>query len=108
MIPLEDIERLYEAVKALRDERRKAERISKRAFAAEGRQRQKASVDLNWQAMHVERLTAAAHAAAVDAGIADLRDPSYYADRVSRPSAWHDYRWTPALPRALATAGDAP
>jgi len=94
----------------LRDESRKAERISKRAFSAEGRQRQKAHVDLNWQAMYIEHLIAFAHAAAVDAGIAEsvrsksLRRQGVASKRMARLSMDPSGPWTPAAPRALAAA----
>lgn len=102
MIPLEDIERLFEICRRLRDERKKAARLSDRALsAASGKAAQKANVDLNWAAMHVGKIEAELHAAAVDAGIADLRDPDHYAERVAKPSSWHSYPWTPAQPRSL-------
>lgn len=103
MTPLSDIEALYVAVKNLRSERIKAERLSLKA-AQRGmspKQSQKASVDLSWQAMHVAKLEADVHAAAVDAGIADLREPDHYRERTVRPSGWHEYLVIPAKPRCL-------
>ena len=100
MIDLVAIERMFDICKRLRDERRKAEKLSERARNADaGKPSQKATVDLNWQAMHVVKLEADLHAAAVDAGIADRREETHYEERVARPSAWHDYPWTPAQPR---------
>lgn len=102
MIPLEEVERLYEICRRLRDERKKAAKLSDRCLSApSGKAAQKANIDLNWAAMHVGKIEAELHAAAVDAGIADIRDASHYAERVARPSHWHAYPWTPAQPRAM-------
>lgn len=98
--PLDDIEALYSAVKLLRDERRKMQKLSDKARDAEGhKSRSKATVDLNWQAFHVNRLEHAAHAAAVDAGLADLRDQSAYATYSVKLTGWHEYEVVPAKPR---------
>lgn len=103
--PLEDIEALFDAVKRFRDERRKMERLSEKAFNAEGPKAiSKANVDLNWQAVHVNRIEAEVHAKAVDCGVADLREPEHYGERISHNSSWHKYPWTPARPRALGPA----
>lgn len=99
--PLDDIEALYAAVKNLRDERRKMQRLSDKARDADSaRQRSKSTVDLNWQAFHVTRLEHAAHAAAVDAGLADLRPADHYRPYTVNLSGWHTYEMVPALPRS--------
>lgn len=102
MAPLEDIERLYDAVKLLRDERRKAAKLSERAANADlGKASQKASVDLNWQAFHVAGLEHAVHAAAVDCGYADLRSAAHYRPYTVKLTGFHEYEQVPAKPRAL-------
>lgn len=103
---LEDIEVLFEAVKNLRNERRKMEKLSERAFNAEGpKASQKANVDLNWQAFHVNRLEHVAHAAAVDCGLADLRDHSHYQPYSVKLTGFHEYEVVPPKPRDLSTIG---
>jgi hypothetical protein len=99
---LDDIERLFDAVKNLRDERRKMQKLSDRALAAEGpKASQKANVDLNWQAFHVNRLEHAAHAAAVDCGLADLREPSHYRTYSVKLTGFHEYEVVPPKPRSM-------
>lgn len=99
---LDDIEALYAAVKTLRDERRKMAKLSDKAFHAEGHKaRSKSTVDLNWQAFHVNRLEHAAHAAAVDAGLADLRPADHYKPYSVKLTGWHEYEVVPQRPRSL-------
>lgn len=98
----DDVEDLFNAVKLLRDERRKMQRLSEKARLAEGQKaRRKATVDLDWQAAHVAKVEALVHARAVDCGLADLREPEHYRERISHNSPWHKYPWSPELPRAL-------
>lgn len=100
--PLEDIEALFTAVKNLRDERRKMAKLSDKAFTAEGQKaRSKSTVDLNWQAFHVTRLEHAAHAAAVNAGIADIRPADHYRPYTVKLTGWHEYEMVPAIPRGV-------
>lgn len=102
--PLDDIEALYAAVKVLRDERRKMQRLSDKARDAEGHKaRSKSTVDLNWQAFHVTRLEHAAHAAAVNAGLADLRSREHYATYTVNLSGFHTYEMVPAKPKDWRT-----
>ena len=99
---LEDVERLFDAVKILRDERRKMEKLSERAFKAEGfKARSKSTVDLNWQAFHVTRLEHVVHAAAVDCGVADARKPEEYRPYSVKLTGFHEYGVTPTLPRGV-------
>lgn len=99
---LSDIEELFEAVKVLRDERRKMAKLSDRAFNVEGsKAQQKANVDLNWQAFHVGRLEHKAHAAAVNAGLAEPRPAERYEPYTVKLSGFHEYEVVPPLPRAL-------
>lgn len=99
---LEDIEALFAAVKNLRDERRKMARLSERAMsAAQGKSSQKANVDLNWQAFHVNKIEHAAHAAAVDCGIADARDPEHYRPYSVNLTGFHVYEVVPQKPRGF-------
>lgn len=103
---IEDVERLFDAVKNLRDERRKMQKLSDKALAAEGpKASQKANVDLNWQAFHINRIEHAVHAAAVDCGFADLRDPGHYQTYSVKLTGFHEYEVVPAKPRDfIATA----
>lgn len=100
--PLEDVERLYEAVKELRAERRKMAKLSEKARTAPlGKPSQKATTDLNWQAHHVNRLEHRVHAAAVDCGVADLRGPDHYKPYSVRLTGFHEYEVVPDKPRSL-------
>ena len=99
---LDDVENLFNAVKNLRDERRKMQKLSDKALAAEGpKASQKANVDLNWQAFHVNRLEHTVHAAAVDCGLADLREPEHYRPYSVKLTGFHEYEVVPQKPRDL-------
>lgn len=99
---LEDIEELFEAVKVLRDERKKMAKLSHQAFQAEGpKAQQKANVELNWQAFQVGRLEHKAHAAAVNAGVAEARAAERYAPYTVKLSGFHEYEVVPPLPRCM-------
>jgi len=99
--PLEDVEALFEAVKLLRTERRKMAKLSERARNADHSKAQKTTVDLNWQAFHVNRLEHAAHAAAVNCGLANLREPADYRPYSVKLTGFHEYEVVPPKPRAL-------
>lgn len=99
---LEDVERLFGFVKQLRDERRKMQKLSDRALHAEGpKASQRANVDLNWQAFHVNKIEHSVHAAAVDCGLADARDPEHYRPYSVKLTGFHEYEVVPAKPRSL-------
>lgn len=100
--PLEDVEALFTAVKNLRDERRKMAKLSEKARnAALGKSSQKANVDLNWQAFHVNRIEHAVHAAAVNCGVADPRDREHYRPYTVKLTGFHEYEVVPPKPRAF-------
>jgi hypothetical protein len=104
--PLKDVEALFDAVKHLRDERRKMERLSEKAMKADaGPAYQKAVTNLNWQAHHVVRLEHTAHAAAVDCGLADLREPDHYRPYTVKLTGFHEYEVKPCLPLQLSKGG---
>lgn len=102
--PLEDVEALFEAVKLLRDERRKMAKLSEKAANAPLGKSQKFSVDLNWQAFHVAGIEHRVHAAAVDCGLADLRSDAHYLPYTVRLTGFHEYEQVPAKPRAFSEA----
>ena len=104
--PLEDIERLYDAVKNLRDERRKMQKLSDKALHAQGpKASQKANVDLNWQAFHINKIEHQVHAAAVDCGYADLRGADSYRTYSVKLTGFHEYEVVPPKPRDFSTIG---
>lgn len=99
---IEDVERLYDVVKNLRDERRKMAKLSDKALHANGpKASQKANVDLNWQAFHVNKIEHAVHALAVDCGLADLRSPEHYRPYSVKLTGFHEYEVIPPKPRGL-------
>lgn len=104
---LDEAERLLEIAKRLRDEHRKYAKIQERGASlhyenSTPKQREKFTNDLNYQAHHIVKIEAELHAAAVDAGLADLREPEYYRKREWKPTGWHTYEWQPTQPRCLA------
>ncbi|GHC79601.1 hypothetical protein [Limoniibacter endophyticus] len=100
--PLEDVERLFNAVKNLRNERRKMQKLSQRALHANGpKASQKANVDLNWQAFHINKIEHLVHAVAVDCGFADLREPNHYKPYSVKLTGFHEYEVVPEKPRDL-------
>lgn len=102
MIDLADIQRVADLAKSYLAERKKYERLSEKCFGElTPRQAQKASADLNWQAMALEKIEMSLHTACVDAGLADIRDASAYRERTFRPSGWHTYNFEPPKPREL-------
>lgn len=104
--PLDDVERLYDAVRNLRDERRKMQKLSDRALRAEGpKASQKANVDLNWQAFHINRIEHAVHAIAVDCGLADLRPVEHYRPYSVKLSGFHEYEVVPGKPKGMGRHG---
>lgn len=99
---MEDCERIASLAKNLLAERKKYERRSNaRHDELSSKQAQKLNVDLNWAAMEIDKIERQLHVACVDAGIADLREPSHYTERHYHPSGWHHYTWTPPQPAAL-------
>lgn len=100
--PLDDIERLYDTVKILRNERRKMQKLSDKALHAEGpKASQKANVDLNWQAFHVNKMEHAVHAAAVDCGYAEARSAEHYRPYSVKLTGFHEYEVVPQKPSGL-------
>lgn len=99
--PLSDIDVLFHAVKALRDERRKMERMSEKAAAAPHGKLSKLMADLHWQAHHVSQLEHRVHVEAVNCGYADVREAEHYQPRTVRFDGWHDMYVEPVKPRQL-------
>jgi len=100
---LDDIEALFHAVKALRDERRKMEKLSQKSSEAPiGKSSRRTNADLTRQAFHVMRLEHTAHAAAVNAGIADMRPASEYAPYAVKLNGFHEYKVVPQTPRGIS------
>lgn len=99
---LEDVEALFTAVKTLRDERRKMQKISDRARNAPLGKSQKATTDLNWQAFHVNKIEHEVHAAAVNCGLADARSPEHYRSYSVKLTGFHEYEVVPTKPRSLS------
>lgn len=99
---LDTIDKLLMIAAQIRAEHRKYAKMQERASAAvTPKQHQKANTDLNWQAFHIVRLETALHAAAVDAGVADLRERQHYAPRAVKLTGFHEYELVPALPAQI-------
>lgn len=95
---------LYMAANALRREKRRMDKLSARGAEMTPQnntqaQFEKANSNLNWQSMEVTKAEYIAHAAAVDAGIADVRETSYYETIEFNPSPFHRYNYSPPKPK---------
>lgn len=103
MASLVEIDRLHDAVKRLRKEAIRMEKLSEKARTAPlcSKAGDKAAADLNWQAFEVRKLEAEVHARAVDCGFADLRSAGHYEPSVVDLTGWHSYKFTPEKPAAL-------
>jgi hypothetical protein len=101
MTPESDTTRLIEATKQLRASIRKFNRWAEKQHETglTPKRADKIQTEMNWLAMEIDKEERAVHAAAVDCGVADLRDPAHYADVEYRPSGFHYYTYTPAQPR---------
>lgn len=62
---------------------------------------QAVKADLDYEAMHRERLMHQAHALAVDLGIAEPRD-SY--DKITMGDGWRQYEYQPPVPESVKEA----
>lgn len=108
MSTLETAERVFAAAKQLRDEHRKFQRIKDRyPHSGTPKQKQKAATDLDWQAHHIVKIEHALHAACVDAGLADAREPEHYRPYTVKLTGFHEYEVVPPVPASLATGGAA-
>lgn len=101
---LEDIEALFDAVKTLRDERRKMEKLSLKVAGMEGKRAAKGKADLDWSAFNIARAEHRAHAAAVDAGIAEPLPRAEYEPYSVKLNGFQEYRVQPDRPKALAAS----
>ncbi len=104
-----DLARLQERVKSLIAMHKRRAALSGKDYSdMTPKQVQKNGADLTWLSMDIDKAAREAHAAAVDCGIADARDPASYGPVDYRPSAFHHYRYQPPMPRVvLARKGGA-
>ena len=102
MSNLEDLQRLQGHLKSLTQMRKRQAALSGKDFSQMTQKAiQKNGADLTWLGMDIDKVERAAHAAAVDCGIADARDAGHYGDVDYRPSAFHHYKHTPPMPRCM-------
>lgn len=103
MDKLPDLQRLQGHIKSLIAMRKKQEKLNGKDYSQmTQRAVEKNAAELSWLGMDIDKAERAAHAAAVDCGIADPRSAAFYGDIDYRPSAFHHYRYTPARPRCVA------
>jgi len=100
---IEALENLKSISSELLRETKKLKKLSEKAGDRDlsVKQATKARIDADWQAMHVRKLEYKAHAVAVDAGIADVREASEYEAITFNPDGWHEYQYTPDKPSCL-------
>lgn len=105
MDKIHDLQRLQSHIKSLIAMRKRLEKLSGKEYSQmTERAIQKNSADLSWLGMDIDKAEREAHAAAVDCGIADPRDPERYSEVDYRPSSFHHYRHKPTKPRCIAEA----
>lgn len=98
MIDPAKLDKAIEALKGLKRERTQYEKLRQKEFAMSNgdhseKQRRKVSVDVSWQAMHVDQKTHLAHVAVVEAGLADPYEDNYYGETEYNPDGWHDMKF---------------
>ena len=97
MTDIADLIRLQTHIKNLIAYHKRQDTLSGKDYSdLSQKQVQKNGADLSWLGMDIEKAMHEAHAAAVDCGIADPR--AEYGTIDFRPSAFHQYRYTPTLP----------
>lgn len=101
MPKVSEIEAVVKAAKDLGVALRRYHTKRNNAGLAPPSRAEKVQAELATDAHHLEVLEAALHAACVDAGVADARDPSEYEERSWWLSEFHEQRWKPATPKKL-------
>lgn len=97
-----DLTRLQEHVRNLIAMRKRQAKANEKAWSdMSPKQAQKASADASWLGMEIDKAEREAHAAAVDCGLADPRQPESYGTVDYRPSRFHHYQYTPRKPRCM-------
>ena len=96
-----EIEAVVKAAKDLDVALRRYQTKRNNAGMAPASKAEKVQADLATDAHHLDVLESALHAACVDAGVADARDPSEYEERSWWLSQFHEQRWKPATPKKL-------
>ena len=102
----QEIQEIIDRAKALKSAVKKYDLKREKAASASvhsstwGKQDAGLAID----AHNLEVLESALHAACVDAGVADVRDPSEYEERSWWLSGFHEQRWKPSQPKRLRKA----
>lgn len=102
MSRIDNLTRLQKHIRSLINARKRQEKASGKDYTEmTPKQAQKASADMSWLGMEIDKLEREAHAAAVDCGIADAREAKHYDPVDYRPSGFHHYRYTPTKPECM-------
>lgn len=101
MPKVHEVQSVIDKAKLLQAALKKYETKRERAGSAASDKSAKIAAELATDCHHLEVLEASLHAACVDAGIADARDPSEYEERSWWLSAWHEQKWRPEAPKRL-------
>lgn len=101
MPKIKEIEAVVKAAKDLDVALRRYQTKRNNAGMAPTSRAEKVQAELASDAHYLDVLEAALHAACVDAGVADARDPSEYEERSWWLSQFHEQRWKPATPKKL-------
>jgi hypothetical protein len=96
-----EVQAIIEKAKLLEAALKKYHIKRERAGAMPAEKSAKIAVDLATDSHHIDALESALHAACVDAGVADMRDESEYAERSWWLSQFHEQKWKPAEPKRL-------
>lgn len=101
MPKVHEVQAIIDKAKLLQAALKKYETKRERAGSAAADKSAKIAAELATDCHHLEALEASLHAACVDAGVADVRDPSEYEERSWWLSEFHEQRWKPEAPKRL-------
>ncbi|WP_417737230.1 hypothetical protein [Rosistilla oblonga] len=99
-----EVKSIMDKAKLLESAIKKYETKREKARSSDSGRAGKIAADVATDCHHIEVLEASLHAACVDAGVADPRDPSEYEERSWWLSEFHEQRWKPESPKRLPTA----
>lgn len=102
---LSDLESLISAAKELKKAQQSFEKKSTLAMEVDLSMSQraigKATADMHWDAMHVDRCWDTLHAKCVDLGLCDPHEPDFYRPKEMKWSGFHGHVHQPEIPRTI-------
>jgi len=102
---LDDLQSFIDSAKELQRAQKSFEKKSAKArdvdMSMSARAIGKATADMHWDAMHVERCWDALHAHAVNLGLCDAHVADFYREKTMKWSGFHGAAYTPKKPRCI-------